>query len=711
MKFKLTTVSAAIAGALFSNLVIAQSDVQTDETIVITGQSFTDYKVDTSVGAMRTDATLLETPQSVSVIPEIVLEEQLATTLGDALVNDSSVSQGTKKWNREEFTLRGFELSSSTGYLRNGHPQFSHYMQPIETLERIEVLKGPSGLLYGQSEPGGLINMVTKKPTHQPMVNVGTDIDDLGSTRYHIDASGALNESGSLRGRTVMVKQDTESSRTFADGSNQERDRFLGYVVVEGDISDWGLWSAHYERTHDKAQLDSGAWLDSEGNVIGSSDLIRDMSWAFIDNEVENIGADFSYFINHDWTLSTSYNYQEMSRHRFDSLPGTTTDTATDGSYVIKPFDRHDKWKHHTFHVDLNGDFSAFGMEHQTLFGVNGKLSSYSQHRVNANSQTIVPGQGTPSYPDFDANATARRVKTESQYYGVYAHDLMTINDQWQLLAGIRFDKNYEDDLDADGNVETKGVGDASAFSPKFGIIYHPAPNGSIYANYSESFTPLSADVLSDGTLVRFDPEESRQYELGTKWELFDNDLMLTGAIFDIEKSNILIDEFDSNNEQITTQGGKQRHRGAEAGAQGRIGDQWFVMASATYLDAEYTEHDQDLKGKTPTNVPEWSSSVWTRYSVTDYTALNLGMIYQGDRWADTGNTIKMDAYTRFDAGASHQVKSGNVTWDFRFNIENLFDKEYFVGSGGSSVDNNGVLTDVHYGDERRFKFSVNAAF
>ncbi|WP_202906920.1 TonB-dependent siderophore receptor [Vibrio mexicanus] len=168
MNFKLTAVSTAIAGALFSNMVIAQSDVKTDETIVVTGQSFTDYKVDTSVGAMRTDATLLETPQSVSVIPEIVLDEQLATTLGDALTNDSSVSPGTKKWNREVFTLRGFELSSSTGYLRDGHPQFSHYMQPIETLERIEVLKGPSGLLYGQSEPGGLINMVTKKLLTNP---------------------------------------------------------------------------------------------------------------------------------------------------------------------------------------------------------------------------------------------------------------------------------------------------------------------------------------------------------------------------------------------------------------------------------------------------------------------------------------------------------------------------------------------------------------
>ncbi|GAL21376.1 ferrichrome-iron receptor [Vibrio maritimus] len=126
------------------------------------------------------------------------------------------------------------------------------------------------------------------------------------------------------------------------------------------------------------------------------------------------------------------------------------------------------------------------------------------------------------------------------------------------------------------------------------------------------------------------------------------------------------------------------------------------------YLDAQYENH-ATLDGKKPANVPEWSGSAWTRYAVTEATALNLGLFYQGERWADNANTLKLDGYARFDAGASHKIKSGNVKWDFRMNIENLFDTEYIAGTGGSS--SNGVYTDVHYGNERRFKFSVNATF
>ena len=117
-------------------------------------------KVDEAKGAMRTDVSLLETAQSVTVISSTIVEEQLATTLGEVLTNDASLSAGSKQRNREVFNLRGFELSSSNGYLRDGHQHWSHYQQPIETLEAVEVIKGPSSILYGQSGPGGLVNMV-----------------------------------------------------------------------------------------------------------------------------------------------------------------------------------------------------------------------------------------------------------------------------------------------------------------------------------------------------------------------------------------------------------------------------------------------------------------------------------------------------------------------------------------------------------------------
>ncbi|WP_114764530.1 TonB-dependent siderophore receptor [Vibrio rhodolitus] len=704
MNFKVTTICSAVALALSTSAVYAQeANTQVDETIVVHAQSFNDYKVDSATGAMRTDTSMLDTAQSINVIPEIVLEEQLATTLGEALQNDASVNAGSQKWNREVFYLRGFELTSSNGYLRNGHSLFTHYMLPIETLESIEVIKGPSSLLYGQSAPGGLINMVSKKPTEAPQVNIGTNFDDLGSTHHHIDVSGKLNESGTLRGRTVLVKQDSVESRTYATGEERERDRFLGYGVIEADLSDWGLLSLNYEKTSDRAPLDTGAWLDKNGNVIGNRDMIRDANWSFIDNDVENWGADLDIYLNSQWRANLSYNSQHMERHRYDSLPAPTTQTTVDGSYTIEPFDRHDTWKTQAFHADLHGEFTALDVDHQVLFGVNGQFYDYKQLRVSGTLTPVNPGEN-PDNPGLDYNNATKPSTSESHYYGFYVQDLITLNEQWQTLIGGRYDMYFKDNVTKTGVVH-KGAHDSESFSPKAGIIYHPAHNGSIYANYSESFTPVNNVVNGDGSITERQPEESTQYELGTKWELMDSRLLLTAAVFDIEKRNISITEG-----KITTQGGIQRHIGTEFGAQGQISDKWFVMMSGMYLDANFDKH-HDYQDKAPANVPEWSGSAWTRYSMTESTAFNIGLFYQGERWADNANTVKLDDYIRVDTGASHSIKSDYVDWDFRFNIENLFDTEYVAGTGGSVVGNTGVLTDVHYGNERRFKFSVNATF
>ncbi|MFA0440587.1 TonB-dependent receptor [Vibrio sp. 10N.286.49.C2] len=709
MKFAPTTLCSAVVLALSTSPLYASeklpsSESNTDETMVVRAQSFDDYKVDSSTGAMRTDTTMLETPQSVSVIPEIVLDEQLATTLGEALQNDASVTAGSKKWNRETFSIRGFELSSTNGYMRNGHSLFTHYMLPIETLDRIEIIKGPSSLLYGNSAPGGMVNMVSKKPTATPRVNVGADFDDLGSTRYHIDASGKLNESGTLRGRTVLVKQDSVESRKYATGDNRERDRFLGYGIIEADLSDWGLLSLNYEKTQDNAPIDSGSWLDLNGNRIGDKDTIRDAHWSFINNDVENYGVDLTLYLSSQWEAKLSYNAQDMKRHRYDSMPYPSDDTLSDGSYTMSPFDRYDNWKTQAFHADLHGNFTALSVDHKLLLGTNGQFYDYSQQRVRGSSIVVQPGEN-PDNPGLDYNNATSTYESKNNFYGIYAQDLITLNDQWQALIGGRYDWYYADGQNPSG-ATVSGANDSQSFSPKAGLIFHPSYNGSIYANYSESFNPVSNVVNDDNSITERTPENSRQYELGTKWELMDNRLLLTGAVFDIEKKNISITE-----NGITTQNGIQHHQGAEAGAQGQISDKWFVMASGMYLDANFDKHDQ-YQDKRPANVPEWSGSAWTRYAMTEATALNLGLFYQGERWADNANTLKLDGYARFDAGASHKIKSDYVVWDFRFNIENLFDKEYIAGTGGGGeYSSTGVINDVHYGDERRFKLSVNATF
>lgn len=498
----------------------------------------------------------------------------------------------------------------------------------------------------------------------------------------------------------MLVKQDSVESRTYATGEERERDRFLGYGVIEADLSDWGLLSLNYEKTNDRAPLDTGAWLDKNGNVIGNRDMIRDANWSFIDNDVENWGADLDIYLNSQWRANLSYNSQHMERHRYDSSPKPTNTTSADGSYTLNPFDRHDTWKTQAFHADLHGEFTALNVDHQVLIGVNGQFYDYQRTYVPGNTINVNPGD-TQTSPTFELDKMTTS-KSDNHYYGFYVQDLITLNEQWQALIGGRYDMYFADGVDASKNT-LKGANDSNSFSPKAGIIYHPSHNGSIYVNYSESFNPVGIAVNDDDSITDRKPEESRQYELGTKWELMDSSLLLTAAVFDIEKSNISLKEGG-----FTTQDGIQRHIGTEFGAQGQISDKWFVMMSGMYLDANFDEHNV-YKDKAPANVPEWSGSAWTRYSMTESTAFNIGLFYQGERWADNANTVKLDDYIRVDTGASHSIKSDYVDWDFRFNIENLFDTEYVAGTGGST--SNGVVTDVHYGNERRFKFSVNATF
>ncbi|MCL1148133.1 TonB-dependent receptor [Shewanella marinintestina] len=704
--FKFSRVGLAIVAALASSSVLAEeaateSQVTVDsniERIVVTGLSFNDYKVGSSSGAMRGDIDIMDTPQSVTVIPDFVTDEQLATNLSEVLVNDSSVTGGSEKWNRQVFNIRGFELSSGSGYLINGQQQWSHYVQPIETLQQVEVLKGPSSMLYGQSGPGGLINMVTKKPTYENMFEFGFDTDEHGSTRFQLDAGGSLNDSETIRYRTVLVKQDTTYWREYQDGTNQERDRWLGYLNLEFDITDDLMLSLKYDHTEDKTGIDRGGWLDSSGELIGGRDIIWDQPWAFTDNTISNMGAELTYHLTDDWKVKAGYNDQQFNRQRLESSPSLingSEDPFTDG-YYVSAFDRYDDWQHKTGYVDFTGSLYTGGIEHQLLIGANMLDYYYGQLKDSApKNQLVMPGQPMPK-PDLDYNRDETLYESEYKHYGFYLQDLMTINDQWQMLAGVRYDEQKKD-----------GAGNNSyAVSPKFGVIYSPADNGSIYVNYSKSFTPQGIvndeDDLNNGK--NLDPEYGEQYEIGTKWELFDGSLLLTGAVFDITVSNVTVtEEIEGSSQTITTQSGEQRHKGFEMGAQGQVSDSWFMTGSMMYLDAEYLRPETDsLNGKTPVDAPEWSANVWTRYEMTDDLALNFGAIYVGERFANTSNTISKDGYVRFDMGAAYTMDVMGSDVSVRVNVKNLFDTDYLAG---------GTNTDVTVGEGRHFSLALEAKF
>ncbi|MBL1383509.1 MAG: TonB-dependent receptor [Colwellia sp.] len=675
---KLSSLYIALLATITTNTYANSTDL---EHIEVKGSFFNDYKVDNANGAMRTSTSLLDTAQSVTVISDIIINEQLATTLGEVLSNDASLTAGSKQRNREVFNLRGFELSSSTGYLRDGHQHWSHYQQPIEILQQVEVIKGPSSILYGQSGPGGLINMVTKKPTAQTLFNASADVDQHGSTRFMLDASGALTDAEDLRARGILVKQDVDYWREYQNGENRERDRFLGAFIVDYDISDNALVRVHYDRTDDEAGLDTGAWIDDNANIIGDDKTIRDMSWAFTDITVENAGIDFKVFLNDNWQVKLGYNEQTFERQRFESAPRKPGNFVEGDSYESRPYDRFDDWQFKTAFIDFIGEFETAGVHHQLLIGANSLDYYYGQRRTSADSFNFIAGQAEPSRPTVSYKTDDTISETEYDYYGIYVQDLITFSPQWQLSLGGRYDKQTREDANNE------------SFVPKVGVLYHPNASATIYASYSEGFEPQGSDTLVNeddiNNGMKLDAVTSEQKEIGVKWQLFDDRLMLSGALFDISKNGTLVTETldipvgDLISE--TNQIGEQRHKGVELTAQGAATDRLFVMASTMYLDANY-ERDEDLEGKRPTDAPKWSASLWTRYELNDAIAFNAGAFYEGERFADSANTITKDAYTRVDVGATYKLKVSKTDVNLRLNIENLFDEDYLAGGGTNNV-------------------------
>jgi len=650
------------------------------ERIEVKGSYFNDYKVDNASGAMRTSTSLLDTAQSVTVITDTIVNEQLATTLGEVLSNDASLTPGSKQRNREVFNLRGFELSSSTGYLRDGHQHWSHYQQPIEILEQVEVIKGPSSILYGQSGPGGLVNMVTKKPTAQTLFNASADVDQHGSTRFMLDAGGALTEAEDLRARGVLVKQDVEYWREYQNGDNRERDRFLGALVVDYDISDNALVRVHYDRTDDEAGLDTGAWIDNDANIIGDDKTIRDMSWAFTDITVENMGIDFKVFLTDNWQVNLGYNEQTFERQRFESAPRKPSDFIEGDSYQSRPYDRFDDWQFKTAFIDFIGEFETLGVHHQLLIGANSLDYYYGQLRTSADTINFSAGQNEPNRPNISYKSDDTISSSAYNYYGIYIQDLISFSPEWQLSLGGRYDK------------QSKENSNNESFVPKVGVLYHPHASATVYASYSEGFEPQNETLVNTSDVnngMKLDAITSEQKEVGVKWQLFDDRLMLSGALFDISKTGTLVSEDLINPigdiTSITTQAGEQRHKGFELAAQGAATDRLFVMASTMYLDANY-ERDEKLEGKRPTDAPKWSASLWTRYELNDAIAFNAGAFYEGERFADNANTVTKEGYTRVDIGATYKLNLSNKDINLRLNIENLFDKNYLAGGGLNNV-------------------------
>jgi iron complex outermembrane recepter protein len=641
--------------------------------VVVTGEQDEGYNPSRATTATRTDIPLRDVPQSIQVVPRQVIEDQQAQDIDEIVRNVSGVNLSNSAGGIAEiFNIRGFEGTVLRDGFRRGVP---FELLDTTNIERVEVLKGPSSVLFGQLEPGGVINVITLEPLADPFYSVQFQAGNYEFYRPSLDFSGPLNDDRSLRYR---LSASYLSSGSFRDFTNIER--YFVAPALAWDISDNTRILLNAEFLNDTRPRDRG--LVAIGTGVADIPISRRLGEPFDEDNVEQwrAGLRFEHNFNEDWSIRSAFQLTSRSSDSLTTETYSLDEVTGEGSdrFFRQQLGRLEEF--YALQTDLTGRFTTWGIAHDILFGV--ELSRITSRIPDFFQQTAPINIFDPDYVE---GPRPRLTVAESDFaddflnttnnIGIYLQDLISFTDNLKLLIGGRFDFiDYESiNLLA---AETTSLYD-DAFSPRIGIVYQPIETVSLYASYTRSFTPNLFSRTVDGS--RLDPERGTQYEIGVRSEFLDGRLSATLAAYQITKSNVAVDDPDNPNFSIQT--GEQRSRGIELDIAGEILNGWNVIASYAYTDAIISRDTSPLEGNQLRGVPEHSASLWTTYEIQEGDLQGLGFgigaFFSDSRQGDSSNTFQLPSFVRTDAALYYRRPSFQVA----LNIKNLFDVRYFEAS------------------------------
>lgn len=651
--------------------------IQLEEFQVSGGQL--GYHTESATTALKLDLPLLQTPQSVFVINDALIADQQAFRMDQILQNDSSVQKRNNFLGAySSYFIRGFSLDNSSNYLRNGRTFFHLASPPVETLNRVEVVKGPSSVLYGRATPGGMVNMITKKPLSifGGFVKGTIGTDDL--YHLHADAGGPIIED-ILSYRFNYVYEDSGYFRKFADGSDFVVTRQIFYGALRWQPAQATTIDLTFDSLDDDRPQDTGIVAMGDGVADLPRDRILTQPWSYYNSDVWNLNLDVRHRFNAALSLAVGYSFQDYERDRYDNQPRGLDEIS--GDMPFRARHRINRWEFQTAYLESVLKFENGPLSHEIVAGLdytdvaidNNETAANSTFITNIFDPVIVPD---PMIPVREASNTG-----SEERIGIYLQDVITLGGRWHFLLGGRYDE-YQDDFFVAGFGKTSET-NTENFTPRIGVVYSPVSHVSVYASYSESFEPNSivTDMTLDNFLEQLDPTTGEQFEVGVKAELFEQNLLLSTAIFHAKRRDVpFVDDIANR----IVQRGEQAHQGLEFTATGLIGENLSLVGSFAYLDAEFTE-DPDFHGNTPSGVAEFSASFWAEYQFNDGPLTNLslqgGWFYEDERPGDDANSFTLDSYHRFDLGAKyHWAMHEAASLTFRLTVSNVFDEVYFKG-------------------------------
>ncbi|SDU75758.1 MULTISPECIES: TonB-dependent siderophore receptor [Pseudomonas fluorescens group] len=679
-------------------------------TITSTRGESLSYQPPETSSVMRSSASLQEIPQTVNVIPAQVIRDQAPRNLDDALANVSGITQGNTLGSTQDSVMtRGFGDNRNGSIMRDGMPLVQGRGMNA-SVDRVEVLKGPASLLYGIQDPGGVVNLVSKKPEltqyNALTLRGSTYGDGKNGSGGAFDSTGALGDSG-FAYRMIVDHEDEDYWRNF--GTHRE-------TLIAPSLAWYGERTKllfAYEHREFLTPFDRGTLIDPRTNHPLDISRKERLDEPFNDMEGR---SDLYHFeadheLNDDWKAHFGYSW---NRETYDASQVRVTAINTRNGTLTRSMDgtRNAISTDRFTTASLEGKVNVLGMQHDLVFGVDDEYRKiYREDLIRQKSLStfsyLNPVYGrevmgtTVSAPD---SAQTDELRSDS----VFLQDSIHLNEQWILVAGGRF---QEYDQYAGKGVPFKANTDSNGqkWVPRAGLVYRYTDALSFYGSYTESFKPNSTIAPLSGSSTVLDgsiaPEEAKSWELGARLDMPGS---ITGniALFDIKKRNVLV----ANSEGPTTiysAAGEVRSRGLEVDVSGQLSERWNLIGSYAYTDAEVTE-DPDYKGKRLQNVAKNSGSLSAVYDFGnvfggDQLRVGAGARYVGERAGNAVNDFDLPSYTVADAFATYDTRVEGQKVKFQLNVKNLFDRTYYTSSASRFF--------VSMGDSRQVSLSSTLEF
>lgn len=698
--------------ALFSLLFMAplvqaaDTTAKDGETLTVTADPNTTaeatngYQPLNTSTATLTNMPMLDIPQVVNTVSDKVLADQHATTLDEALYNVSNVVQtNTLGGTQDAFVRRGFGANRDGSIMTNGLRTVLPRSFNAAT-ERVEVLKGPASTLYGILDPGGLINVVTKRPEKTFGGSISATSSSFGGGTGQVDVTGPI-EGTRLAYRLTGEYQDEDYWRNFGN----ERSTFIAPSLTW--FGDDATVTVLYSHRDYKTPFDRGTIFDLNTKQPVNVDRKTrfDEPFNVTDGQSDLAQLNAEYRLNSQWTAKFDYSYSQDKYSdnqarvmAFDSKTGTLTRRvdATQGSTQ----------RMHSTRADLQGNVDIAGFYNEILTGVS--YENYDLLRTDMMRCKNVKGFNiyNPVYGKLDECTTVSAADSDQtlkqESYSAYAQDALYLTDKWIAVAGLRY--QYYTQYAGKGrpfNVNTDSRDEQ--WTPKLGLVYKLTPAVSLFANYSQTFMPQSSIASYIGDLP---PETSNAYEVGAKFDLFEG-VTANIALFDIHKRNVLYTE-SIGGETIAKTAGRVRSQGVEVDLAGSLTENTNIIASYGYTDAKVLE-DPDYAGKPLPNVPRHTGSLFLTYDIHNAFAGNTLTLGGGGhgvsrRSATNGADYYLPGYFVADAFAAYKMKL-QYPVTLQVNVKNLFDKTYYT----SSIATNNLGNQI--GDPREVQFTVKMEF